>query len=214
MSLSQEAIMPADPHVISNPLSGERIVIRRTAAQSEGAVLDWELVLAPGGRVPSSHAHPEQEECFTVLAGQMRFRVGGRRVTAGPGEVVRVPRGTVHHFANAGSGPARVAVQSRPALNMEDLLETAAAMARDQHAAARKLPRPIDLTLFMRDFEHEVRAPYLPATLVRAVIRPAAWLARRRGLDAHYLRLRHPMRIETVPEHRPLASGSASDGRD
>ena len=97
---------------------------------------------------------------------------------------------------------------------MEDLLETAAAMARDQHAAARKLPRPIDLTLFMRDFEHEVRAPYLPATLVRAVIRPAAWLARRRGLDAHYLRLRHPMRIETVPERRPLASGSASDGRD
>ena len=206
--------MPADPHVISNPLSGEQILIRRTAAQSGGAVLDWELVLAPGGRVPSSHAHPEQEECFTVLAGQMRFRVGGRRVTARPGDTVRVPPGTVHHFANAGSGPARVAVQSRPALNMEDLLETAAAMARDQHAAARKLPRPIDLTLFMRDFEHEVRAPYLPATLVRAVIRPAAWLARRRGLDAHYLRLRHPVRMEALPEQRPLASGSASDGRD
>ena len=51
----------------------------------------------------------------------MRFRVGARRLTAGPGEVVRVPRGTVHHFANAGSVPARVAVQSRPALNMEDL---------------------------------------------------------------------------------------------
>jgi hypothetical protein len=42
----------------------------------------------------------------------------------------------------------------------------------------------------MRDFEREVRAPYLPAALVRAVIRVAAWLARRCGLDARYRRLR------------------------
>ena len=179
-------------HLIENPLSGEQITIRRSAEETGGSVLDWELVLAPGGRVPSSHAHPEQEECFTVLAGQMRFRVGRRRVTAGPGDTVRIPPGTVHHFANAGSGPARVAVQSRPALNMQELLETAAALAQDQHAAARAVPNPLDLALFMRDFEREVRAPYLPAALVRAVTHPVAWLARRRGLDARYRRLRGP----------------------
>jgi hypothetical protein len=44
----------------------------------------------------------------------------------------------------------------------------------------------------MRDFEREVRAPYLPIALVRAVTRPAAWLARRWGLDARYRRLRLP----------------------
>lgn len=177
--------------VIENPLSGERITILAgtDAGQSE-SVLEWELVLAPGGRVPSSHAHPRQEECFTVLAGRMRFRVGGRKVVAGPGQTVRVPPGTVHHFANAGRTPARVAVQTRPALSMQQLLQTAAAMAQDQHAAARRLPRPLDLALFMRDFEREVRAPYLPAALVGAVIGPLAWLARRRGSDARYRRLR------------------------
>jgi quercetin dioxygenase-like cupin family protein len=184
--------MTPDGHVIENPLSGEQITIRRTAAQTGGGVLDWELVLAPGGRVPSSHAHPEQEECFTVLAGQMRFRVGGRRVTAGPGDTLRIPAGTVHHFANAGSQPARVAVQTRPALSMQELLETAAALAQQQHAAARARPRLLDLALFMRDFEREVRAPYLPAALVRAVTYPLAWLARRRGLDGRYRRLRQP----------------------
>jgi hypothetical protein len=51
------------------------------------------------------------------------------------------------------------------------------------------MPSPVDMALFMRDFEREVRAPYLPAALVRAVIRPAAWLARRCGLDARYRRL-------------------------
>jgi len=180
----------ASSQVITNPLSGEQITIQATAADTGGRVLEWELVLAPGGKVPSSHAHPEQEERFTVVAGEMRFRVAGRRVIAGPGDTVRIPPGTVHHFANAGRVPARVAVQTAPALSMQGLLETAAALAQDQHAAARRLPRLLDLALFMRDFEREVRAPYLPAVLVRAVIRPAAWLARRRGLDARYRRLR------------------------
>jgi quercetin dioxygenase-like cupin family protein len=187
MSADQQA---AGPPVIVNPLSGEQITILATAAGNRGGVLEWELLLAPGGRVPSSHAHPRQEECFTVLDGRMRFRVGGRRITAGPGDTVLVPPGTVHHFANPGPGPARVAVQTWPALSMLELLETAAAMAQAQHAAAHRLPSPVDLALFMRDFEREVRAPYLPTALVRAVVRPAAWLARRCGLDARYRWLR------------------------
>jgi quercetin dioxygenase-like cupin family protein len=189
MPASHEAVPPAAGHVIENPLSGERITILPAAGDR---VLEWELVLAPGGRVPSSHAHPQQEECFTVLAGRMRFRIGGRRVIAGPGDTVRVPPGTVHHFANAGSQPARVAVQTRPALSMRELLETAAAMATEQHAAARRVPSLMSLALFMRDFEPEVRAPYLPVALVRAVICPLAWLARRRQAGARYRRLRYP----------------------
>jgi len=96
----------------------------------------------------------------------------------------------VHSFANAGPGPARVAVETRPALEMQALLETAAAMARDQHAAGRMLPRLVDLALFMRDFEREVRAPYLPAALVRPVMRGLARLAGARGWDERYRRLR------------------------
>jgi quercetin dioxygenase-like cupin family protein len=189
---------------IVNPLSGEHIVIRRTAAQTDGEVLDWELLLAPGGKVPSSHAHPQQEETFTVLEGRMRFRVGWRRLILTPGERLRVPPGTVHHFANAGRTAARVAVESRPALDMAELLQTAAALAQDQHAAGRALPRPLDLALFMTDFEHEVRAPFLPPGPVRLVMRGLAQLARRRGLDARYQRLRErpgPAKEPVKPGH-------------
>ncbi len=203
MSPNLQAGPPAGGSVIENPLSGERITILAPGPRADGSVLEWELVLAPGGRVPSSHAHPRQEESFTVLAGQMRFRIAGRRVLAGPGDTVRVPPGTVHHFANAGSEPARVAVQTSPALSMQELLETAAAMARAQLAAARRLPRPLELALFMRDFEREVRAPYLPAALVGAVIRPLAWLARRAGLDAGYRRLREPGAGRATPTPAP-----------
>jgi mannose-6-phosphate isomerase-like protein (cupin superfamily) len=174
--------------VIDNPLSGERIIIR-TRPGTAGQTLSWELILAPGGRVPSSHAHPEQEERFTILDGTMRFRVGWRRLAAGPGDCVRVPPDTVHHFANAGPVPARVSVQTTPALGMADLLTVAAALARDQQAAGRALPRLPDLALFMAAFEREVRAPFLPRALVRAVILPLAWLARAAGRDERYRRL-------------------------
>jgi quercetin dioxygenase-like cupin family protein len=130
--------------VIVNPLSGERVAIRRPAGTGE-AVLVWELTLAPGGHVPSRHRHPNQQESFTVLDGLVRFQVGYRHITAGPGDTVRVAPGAVHHFANPGRVPARVSVETTPALEMEALLEVAAAMAQDQHSAGRRFPRPIDL---------------------------------------------------------------------
>jgi hypothetical protein len=57
---------------------------------------------------------------------------------------------------------------------MQELLETAAAMAQDQHAARRALPRPLALALFMTEFEREVAAPYLPRALVRLAMRALA----------------------------------------
>ena len=136
MSASHEAVPLAAGHVIENPLSGEQITIRGVrgpvAACSSG---NW--CSPPAGGCRAATLILEQEECFTVLAGRMRFRVGGRRVIAGPGDTVRVPPGTVHHFANAGSRLARVAVQTRPALSMRELLETAAAHG---HGTARGRP--------------------------------------------------------------------------
>ena len=158
---------------IVNPLSGERITILAESAEA----LVWELRLAPGGHVPASHAHPRQQELFTVVEGRMRFRVGWRRVLAGPGDTVLVPAGQAHHFSNAGPARARVLVRTTPALGMRQLLETAAAQARRQHAAGRALPRLTDLARFMRDFEAEVAAPVLPG-LVRSLTR---LLARRPG---------------------------------
>lgn len=79
------------------------------------------------------------------------------------------------------------AAQTRPALAMQDLLETAAALARDQHAAART--RLAELALFMRDFEREVAAPVLPG-LLRLATRLLARLASARGPGRRYRRLR------------------------
>lgn len=186
----EENAVTTSRHVIDNPISGERIVIRETASQTGGVRLAWEMFLAPGGRVPSSHAHPEQQETFTVLAGSLWLRLGRRAMTVGVGDTVTVPVGTVHSFANRTSEPVHVLVETRPALDMQALLETASAMAMEQRARGRSLPSPLDLVLFMRDFRREVRAPYLPQRLVRAFTSTVCAVARVLGLDSRYRRLR------------------------
>ena len=99
--------------VIENPSSGKRIAIRQPPPDRSSR-LSWELYLAPGGRVPSSHVHPRQEEVFRVVSGRVRFRLGVRRIVAGPGDTVHVPARTVHHFANAGPEEAHISVETEP----------------------------------------------------------------------------------------------------
>jgi hypothetical protein len=59
------------------------------------------------------------------------------------------------------------------------------ALAADGRTFRSGLPKPLDLALFMREFEQEVRAPFTPG-LVRAATAPLAWLAARRGLTRRY----------------------------
>jgi mannose-6-phosphate isomerase-like protein (cupin superfamily) len=171
--------------ILDDPLSGERFVFRETATDTDGERLVFELELPPGGRVPGGHVHPAQEERFDVLNGRMRFRKGMRRVTAEAGDSVVVPAGTSHRFANVGDDTARIRVEVRPALEMERLFETASALAREGRTFANGMPKPIELALFMRRFDDEVRAPIAPG-VVRMVTWPLAWLGRRRGLDRRY----------------------------
>jgi mannose-6-phosphate isomerase-like protein (cupin superfamily) len=176
--------------IIENPVSGERITFLQTAADTDGELLAIELELAPDGHVPGLHVHPAQEERFEVLHGTMRFRMGRKRITANAGDVVVVPPGVAHRFANGGEDVAVAHVEVRPALRMEDLFETTVALAEDGRTNAKGMPKPLDMALFVREFEPEVRGPYVPLWIQRAALSPLAWLARRRGRGARYARLR------------------------
>ncbi len=166
---------------LRNPASGERITFRETAAGTGGKLVAIDLELPPGRRVPGTrHIHPRQEERFEVIEGTMRFRLRRERVVAGPGEVVVVPPGMPHDFANAGHTVAIVRVEVRPALEMERLFETAVALAEQGRTMLRGIPKPRELALFMREFEQEVQAAFPPRWVQRLALAPLAWLAERR----------------------------------
>ncbi|MBO0708061.1 MAG: cupin domain-containing protein [Candidatus Dormibacteraeota bacterium] len=169
--------------IIVNPLSREKMVIQQTAASTNGRLLAFELILPPGGHVPASHVHPVIEERFQVLGGRMRFRRGLRHVTATSGQTVVVPPGTVHRFANGGDEEARVLVEARPALRMETLLEVTAELAREGRTLANGTPRPLEMALFLKEFEQEVRVPWVPAPVVGMFTASLTRMAERRGIS-------------------------------
>ena len=171
---------------LENPVSGERITFLQTAADTDGALLEFELELSADGHVPGAHVHPEQEERFHVLEGEMTFRLGARRIVATAGETVVVPAGRVHRFANKSGAPVRARVEVVPALGMEQLLETTVELALEGNTTRKGMPKPLHLALFVRRYEREVRAPFPPAPLVRALMAPLHAIARKRGYDARY----------------------------
>lgn len=171
--------------VICNPISGERIVIRQSGEQTGGRLLSFDLYLPPGGHVPARHVHPSQEERFTVVEGQMRFRLGWRRgIVASPGDTIVVPPGRAHWFGNAGDGVSHARVEVRPALRLEEVFERSAAMDVVKRFPGTRMPRLSDLAVFMIEFQRELAVPDVPAFLVRAFLAPLAWLGRRRRRDA------------------------------
>jgi mannose-6-phosphate isomerase-like protein (cupin superfamily) len=171
---------------LENPISGERIMFRETASDTDGELLAFDLEVSPDGHVPGLHVHPIQEERFEVVEGMMRFRRRGKKVIAKPGDVVVVPPGVRHKFANGGDEKARARVEVRPALEMEQLLETSVALAKEGRTTSKGMPKPLDLALFVHQFKDEVTGPFLPAWLQRLMLAPLAWIARKRGYGARY----------------------------
>jgi hypothetical protein len=111
----------------------------------------------------------------------MRFRVGLRTVAAGPGDVLVVEPGIAHSFANAGDDEARLRVEVRPALAMEEMFADVIALAEAGRMNTRGMPRsPLDLALLARTYDREAHAPLLGRRLQRVLLAPLVALARRR----------------------------------
>jgi quercetin dioxygenase-like cupin family protein len=178
---SPEATVVAPGQTLENPITGERFTFTETAATTDGELLAFDLALRPGGAVPIAHVHPVQTERFEVVEGQMRFRVGLRTRQAGPGDVVEVPPGVIHAFANAGEEEARLHVEVRPALAMEQMLAEVVALAEAGRMTERGMPRNLlDLAVLARKYDQEAHAPYLSVGVQRVLLAPLVFSARRR----------------------------------
>ena len=89
-------------------------------------VLEMEAEWQPGSTEPPPHFHPTQDERFEVLEGELTVVVDGARRTLTAGDVLDVPRNTVHKMWNASQAPTRATWRVTPALKTEEMFWTIA----------------------------------------------------------------------------------------
>ena len=152
---------------IENPVTGERIIFRKTSQETGGQAVVIETYVQPNGFVAAAHVHPGQEERFEVLSGSVGFRMGREKLVAGPGQRITVPAGTPHKFWNAGEDVAHFVCEVRPALQFESLLKTMFALAADGKTNRKGMPNLLRLAVIANAHFDTVRLPFPPALMQR-----------------------------------------------
>jgi quercetin dioxygenase-like cupin family protein len=172
---------------IENPVTGERLVFRKTSRETNGEAIVLEAFVKPSGFVAAAHVHPHQEERFQVLRGTVGFQLGRKKLVAGPGQRITVPAGTAHKFWNAGDDEVHFVCEVRPALQFEQLIETMFALANDGKTNKKGMPNPLRLAVIARAHFEDVRLPFPPAWMQRAGLALGSPLGRLLGYEATYV---------------------------
>jgi quercetin dioxygenase-like cupin family protein len=99
--------------------------------QSAGSVAVFEFDVPAGSRVAAPHSHDGFEETIYGLEGTLVWTVEGRAYDVGTGEVLCIPRGAVHQFANAGDRLARALAIATPGILGPEYFREVAAVLDD-----------------------------------------------------------------------------------
>jgi mannose-6-phosphate isomerase-like protein (cupin superfamily) len=172
--------------VLENPATGDRLVFRKTAAETGGEVLEYEITFRPAGFATRDHVHPRQQERHEVVEGSLGIAVDGRERRLGPGDVELVPPNTRHRVFPVVDEPVRVTFESRPALETEVLLETIFGLARDGKVNAKGDPGLLQLAVIFRELQDVGYPTSPPLAVQRALLTPLAMVGRLRGYRARY----------------------------
>jgi mannose-6-phosphate isomerase-like protein (cupin superfamily) len=144
---------------LENPVTGERLIFRKTAADTGGELLELDAVWTRAGHRLPEHVHPEMEERWEVLQGRAIIRVGDVEHELGPGDAVVAPAGTPHVAWNPTSEEVVVREQFRPALRWEEVCEEFARLGREGRINERGVPDPEATAEILRRYPREIAPP-------------------------------------------------------
>jgi quercetin dioxygenase-like cupin family protein len=139
---------PISDAAVLGPDEGERIavgnsslVLKGTAASSDGTFFLSETTVEPGFPGPPPHVHRKLHDLFYVLEGTLALRVGDETISAGAGTFACFPPGTVHTFSNPSGEPVRILNFNTPAGWEGYMRELGAAFAGGAPTAPEELGR-------------------------------------------------------------------------
>ena len=104
---------PQQGHTLA--VMGSNYRILASGQDTAGAYATIEMLVPPGGG-PGLHAHPDIEETFFVMEGEVEVKSEYGTHLAAAGSFIRIPKGgVVHGFKNKSTQPARLLCTVVPA---------------------------------------------------------------------------------------------------
>jgi quercetin dioxygenase-like cupin family protein len=171
-----------------NAATGEWIEYTAIAEHNDGELVRFNWRSMPGGMI-TEHIHPNQEERFTIVAGEAHFTVDGNETTAAAGETIVVPPGVRHSEGNLGSIAIEGVVELRPALRTKEFHEAVAGLVADGRTTPRGAPKnPLQLGATFWHFRHESRVTSPPVWFQNVMLPTLSMLAKVFGVKPYYER--------------------------
>ena len=146
------------------------------AEATDGAYVELDCGLAPGGST-SIHYHPEQDEEFEILEGDLEVYSDGAWHSLPAGRSMTVPKGSAHGFRNTGSATVRFRNVHRPALAFQEHLETLERLIQAGKIKGLRDPRSL-MYMAIASVEQEPSVAVKPP---QGLLRLLAFIGRRLG---------------------------------
>jgi uncharacterized protein YndB with AHSA1/START domain/mannose-6-phosphate isomerase-like protein (cupin superfamily) len=170
--------MITTPAVLDMPALGVHVELRRTAADTDGELVEFDVVGRARGFLAVEHVHTHQSEHYEVIDGTLRLVIDGREHLLGPGDEMETPVGVPHRQLPGGDGEGRVRVTLRPAGRTEEFLRRLTTLRYNRVG----FPRPLDAAAFVRDFGGEGHAARPSLRVQQALSRAVLAIASREYL--------------------------------
>lgn len=108
--------------------------------QFGGEFIKVGIVTYEAGEAPPPHSHPNDEQWIYMLAGRLAFLLGDEVTTVGPGDLVHIPRNTVHGIrllespsrfftCKSPAGTGKLSEDYTAVPNLDELLQRLAAVS-------------------------------------------------------------------------------------
>lgn len=135
--MASRTFVPAGQGKSYDVIGGDHIVIKATAADTDGVATVIETTVPAGGG-PPRHSHERESETFYILDGEFEFEVGGERTNLKTGDFLIAPPNLPHQFRNVADRPGRMLIVCHPA-GFEEFVEAFAQIPTDATPAPQKM---------------------------------------------------------------------------
>lgn len=174
--------------VLHNPIIGQTLRFIQTADDTAGQLLEMEATLRPHSIEPAAHFHPQQDEDFRVLTGELTIVLDGQTRVLRAGDTLHVPRNQVHSMWNGSDAETIVNWQVRPALNTEQFFETVVGLVNAGKTDAKGMPSLLQTALMAKHFANVFRLASPPVAVQDTVFSILTPFARMAGYRPTYER--------------------------